>query len=202
MCVDFSALPLFAKDTVIPIVSLLAGLVMLYKGGKVIATRFTALSRVSVAKGEVKGILEAYVAGYPKSANVESTLYRPDRRKKKLEQVIPNYPSGTYSEFKHGLDVSKGIIGLCYRTEGIAIGTVAEDNFERDTIYNWAFTRKEVKKLNHDIRSYLALPIKDMNETVAGVLFLQSTEEHFFDKEDNRKHIEPACPLIARYLKP
>ena len=145
-------------------------------------------SRVYQAVKEVYGNLEAahHVADFSPPERI--TLYVPERQKPSLlVQMVPYVPTKKFGPFKGGLDVSKGITGLCFRVKEVTLNVLKPGgDFRKTMIKQYGFTQAEANKLESDKKSYLAIPVFDRENKVAGVVFCDSTKKKGFHSTGNR----------------
>jgi hypothetical protein len=132
------------------------------------------------------GNLEAtyFLAGFEREEGVRITLFVPHKNKKDcLVQITPYVPTGRYGSFKDCLEVSKGIVGKCYRTGEIQFqGVDNSDDYRAELIEEWGFTKDDVKKISLDKLSFLALPVIRKDDTVGAVVFLDAKSKDAFTK--------------------
>ncbi len=141
--------------------------------------------KIPLIRQQVRGNLEAVYSllKFRKSDDVRMTLYVPGRiRRDMLKQAIPYIPSGRYGSCKRGINIAKGVVGCCYRTnESVFHQLKPRANFKRHTVMRWGFTEREVEKLQQDRKSYLAVPVRNTQGNVKAVICLDSFGRNVFN---------------------
>ncbi|MBA7559590.1 hypothetical protein ES708_01205 [subsurface metagenome] len=150
---------------------------------------------------EVYGNLEAayHLAGFTSAERI--TLYVPHRRNPNvLIQIVPYVPTKKLGPFKKGLDISKGITGLCFRTRERKLDILKRSgDFRNYMIAQYGFTQAEANMLEGDRKSYLAIPVFNRENKAAGVVFCDSTRERAFT-EQAIDLITRVCIPVAEYV--
>jgi hypothetical protein len=131
------------------------------------------------------GNLEAtyYLAGFSHRDGARITLFAPHQRKKNcLVQITPYFPTKEFGSFKRCLDVSKGIVGKCFRTGEAQIQVVNRNaDYRSELVTKWGFTEEETRKISSDKRAFLALPIVNKNDKVGAIVYLDAKSRTAFD---------------------
>lgn len=97
-----------------------------------------------------------------------------------------------------------GIIGSVFRKREVLAASFPESDhasFVNAMMTEWMFDEAEAKALTPDVRSWMAIPVKDVDgEDIIGVVYCDATVPHFFDDEE-RQRVAIHCALgIARFV--
>ncbi len=144
--------------------------------------------------------------GDPRSFRL--TLYRVTARHKKrpqdLERVIPYVVGNGADPGETGLVVSArcGVIGMAARTGDVARchrtgGT--EKEFRQEMITTYSFSEQEARQLDETRWSWLAIPIRDAQSRVDGVLYLDSSKKDCFS-DDVCSQVVAACEGLRDFI--
>jgi len=145
------------------------------------------LDDLSSYRNRIRGILESacYVAGLNDAQfDVRITMYVRAVFRKQYLRPLFRYLPGDRSSRLRSIHVSKGIVGLCFRT-GRNQRWVVEDpaNLKQDLIEHWGFSERDAEHRQLDRRSYLALPVLDKDANVKAVVYLDSSSVACFPDE-------------------
>ena len=131
------------------------------------------------------GNLEAtyYLAGFSHQDGVRITLFVPHQRKKGcLVQIMPYFPTMEFGSLRKGLQVSKGIVGRCYRTGEAQFQVVNRNaDYRSELVTKWGFTEEETRKISNDKKAFLALPIVNKYDKVGAIVYLDAKSRTAFD---------------------
>jgi hypothetical protein len=100
-----------------------------------------------------------------------------------------------------------GIIGEAFREGGgeydAFVGERVNDDYEayvEELVQDWNYTRERAVKINPAVKSWMAVPFTDPDgHDVKAVLYLDSTEKHFFTPE-RQELVVQACNGIAVFI--
>jgi hypothetical protein len=152
----------------------------------------------SLVRERVSGIIEsAYcLLGFTKGDRVRMTIFVPCTSKKNhLKQLIRYYPTQRYGSFRRGLNISKGIIGLCYRKAAPVIESLSQaTDFEAHMIEKWGFSQEEASTIRQR-KNYMALPIIDKSDNVTAVAYFDSEREAVFTQDKVVQALRVCIPL-------
>jgi hypothetical protein len=99
-----------------------------------------------------------------------------------LEQLLP-YVGGTGAPAGRRFSIRSGVIGKAVREKKV-IAVVCESEsyqgFLKELIREWAYTEDEARKLTPDRRAWMAVPILAADESVAAVVYLDSSVRDLF----------------------
>ncbi len=102
----------------------------------------------------------------------------------KVRQVTPYALCGTYGSGRKGFRDSKGIVGLCFRTQEACVEEIpAEQDFRERMKNQWGFDDKDVNQMQGNRKSYMCVPIMGRAGKVIAAIFLDSTENNAFTDE-------------------
>jgi hypothetical protein len=98
-------------------------------------------------------------------------------------------------------DVSKGVIGRCYRTRKVEhVNFSNENEYESRMVCEFGYNVEEMKSHAMSARSYLAHPLFNNSEFI-GVLYLFTAEAQVFPKAANLEHINTISGHISELLR-
>ena len=123
-------------------------------------------------------------------------------RTDELEQLLP-YVGGTGAPADRRFSIRSGVIGKAAR-EKMVIAVVRDSenyqDFLRDLVGEWAYTEDEARKLTPDRRAWMAVPILAADESVAAVVYLDSSVRAFFTPA-LMQLIVNSCHGITSYVR-
>jgi hypothetical protein len=126
-----------------------------------------------------------------KDAKFRATIHRvvfPEasgRPVEELEQLL-NYIGEDGTGARRRFSVRSGIIGRAVREKAAFAFSRQNDDYEefiRELVRNWSYTEADALKLKRDRKSWMAVPIFGLHDTIVAVVFLDSNHSTFFTKE-------------------
>jgi hypothetical protein len=169
----------------------------------VVADYFISHGITTLIHERISGILEAacHACAFPDRSDVRATVFSAaPHTKDRLRQICPYYPSNTYSSYRRGVPVSKGVVGLCFRSKKQcheAIDSTA--TFKESMIDRWGFTSQEADSLRIRL-GYLAIPVLNAHGDPTGVVYFDSARPDAFSRE-SIDILGRACVPLARWLR-
>ena len=118
-----------------------------------------------------------------------------------LEQLLP-YVGGSGGKPGRRFSIRSGIIGKAVREkEAFAFSRQSDDDkdFIQELVRDWAYTEEDARKVSHDRKVWMAIPIFGAKSDVVGVVYLDSNELNFFTEHIQQQAIQ-ACSGIANYI--
>lgn len=126
---------------------------------------------------------------------------KPDKAPEQLEQLLP-YVGGKGKEAGRKFSIRSGIIGKAVREKAAFAFSRQNDDHEafiRELVSDWSYTEEDARSLTADRKSWMAVPIFGKDDSVVGVVYLDSNEKNFFNK-DVQTLVINACSGIASYI--
>ena len=118
-----------------------------------------------------------------------------------LEQLLP-YVGGKGKEPGRKFSIRSGIIGKAVREKApFAFSRQNDDHeaFIKELVSDWSYTEEDARSLTADRKSWMAVPIFGKDDSVVGVVYLDSNEKNFFNK-DVQTLVINTCSGIASYI--
>jgi len=151
----------------------------------------------------IAGILEAAYrcCSFAADADVRATVFTASpSRKDTLRQIGGYYPTNRYSSYRRGLPTSKGIIGLCFRSQQRCVEVIKQEaSFKSHLVAKWGFTNEEADRVKIR-RSYLAIPLFDAHGKALGVAYFDSAKEDTFSPEAIDM-LANACVPLCKWVR-
>lgn len=135
---------------------------------------------------------------------IRTTIHRVEHEKLYYEQVT-DYVGDSRGNGKAGrrYRLETGIVGKAIRSGDFEYSVRQNRNhtkFIDELRQDWNYTKKEAGNIDTSTMSCVAHPIHRMDESVTGVLYIDSTEPDSFDGENARQIIRKCCIGIANFV--
>lgn len=119
-----------------------------------------------------------------------------------LEQLLP-YVGGKGSPPGRRFSIRSGVIGKAARERTVvAVVRESEDypEFVRELMGKWSYPEDDARKLTPDRRAWMAVPVVAADQSVSGVVYLDSSVRDFFTTELMRLIVN-GCHGITAYVQ-
>lgn len=96
-----------------------------------------------------------------------------------------------------------GVIGACRKEKDPVYGTRQNHVFSSyvsELEKNWNFTNADAKSKNQQTMSWLAVPLLNGSDDLDGVVYLDSIQPAYFDREGIRADVAACCAGIANFV--
>ena len=149
----------------------------------------------------ISGILEAtyHCCVFPEGSDVRATVFA-SVRGGFLHQICPYYPTDKHSSYRRGIAVSKGIVGLCFRSGQSCVEVIGNPaTFKKHMVDRWGLTVEEVDRMKAR-QSHFAIPIFDANRNAVGVAYFDSMRADAFAAE-SVDVLTKACVPLSKWVR-
>ncbi|MDI1481180.1 hypothetical protein [Polyangium sp. y55x31] len=120
-----------------------------------------------------------------------------------LKQCVDYVGGNGGTKTLHKLSLRTGVVGRAAMTgKAVVAQRMSHDHadFIHELIERYHFTREEAEQVDHERRAWMAVPILGANQNPLAVVYLDSVDPGFFNKQ-TQDIIAGGCAGLAQYMR-